>query len=93
MCVCGGGREGGRGKCILDGGLGPSPQENVSVPLSKHIHLSMITGRQELSLCQNFTLQLGRNFGGKHECLGEKLPPPSRLNPGAYDAVEAHSCF
>ena len=25
------------GKCALSRGLGPSPQENVSVPLSKHM--------------------------------------------------------
>ena len=28
-----------RGKCVLDRGLRPSPQENVSLPLSKHIYV------------------------------------------------------
>ena len=42
---------GGRGKCALDRGLGPSPQGNVNVPLSKHINPSVFTDRQELSQC------------------------------------------
>ena len=61
-----------RGKCALGRGLGPSPQESVSVPLSKHIYSSVSTGRQELSQCHYFKLQLGKLFGGKLECLGEK---------------------
>ena len=62
-----------RGKCTLGRGLGPSPQENVSLPLSKQIYSSVFTGRQGLTLCHYFKLQLGKK-------LGEKLPP-SRLNP------------
>ena len=70
-----------RGKCTLGRGLGPSPQESVRVPLSKHIYSSVFTSRQGLNLCHNLKLQLGKILGGgKLECLGEKLPP-SRLNP------------
>ena len=65
-----------RGKCALGRGLGPSPQESVSVPLSELIYSSVSTGRQELSQCYYFILQLGKLLGGKLECLGEKLPPP-----------------
>ena len=50
-----------RRKCTLGRGLGPS-QESVSVPLSKHIYLSVSTGRQELSQCHYFKLQLGKLF-------------------------------
>ena len=67
-----------RGKCAISRGLGPSPQESVSVLLSKHIYSSVSTGRQELSQCHYFKLQLGKLFfwgGGKLECSGEKLPP------------------
>ena len=64
-----------RGKCTLGRGVGPSPQESVSVPLSKHIYLSVSTGRQELSQCHYFKMQLGNLLGGELECLGEKLPP------------------
>ena len=71
-----------RGKCTLGRGLGPSPQESVSVPLSEHIYSSVSTSRQELSLSHYFKLYLGKLFWGKFECLGEKLPPPSILNPG-----------
>ena len=28
---------------------------------------------------------MGKPFGGKLECLGEKLPPPSRLNSDMSD--------
>ena len=40
----------------IDRGLGflPLLQENVCVPLSKHIYLSVFTGMQELSLCHLF---------------------------------------
>ena len=76
-----------RGKCALGRGLGPSPQESVSVLLSKHIHLSVSTGRQELSQCHYFKLPLGKLLGRNLECLGEKLPP-SRLNPA--DAGMVH---
>ena len=65
-----------RGKCTLGRGLGPSPQESVIVPLSKHIYSSVSTGRQELSLSHYFKLHLEKPLGGKLECLGEKLPPP-----------------
>ena len=65
-----------RGKCTLGRGLGPSPQESVSVPLSEHIYSSVSTGRQELSQSHYFKLQLVKLWGGrKLECLGEKLPP------------------
>ena len=37
-----------RGKCALGRGLGPSPQENVSVPLFKHIHQCLLTGKSLL---------------------------------------------
>ena len=53
-----------RGKSALGRGLGPSPQENVSVPLSEHIYSSVSTGRQELSQCHYFKLQLGKLLGG-----------------------------
>ena len=53
------------------------------MPLSEHIYSSVSTGRQELSQCHYFKLQLGKLFGGKLECLGEKLPP-SRLNSEIY---------
>ena len=55
--------------CALGRGLGPYPQENVSVPLSEHIYSSVSTGRQELSQCHYFKLQLGKLWG-------EKLPAP-----------------
>ena len=64
-----------RGKCALGRGLGPSLQESVSVPLSEHIYSSVSTGRQELSQCHYFILQMGELLEGKLECLGEKLPP------------------
>ena len=64
-----------RRKCTLGRGLGPSPQESVSVPLSEHIYSSVSTGRQELSQSHYFKLQLGKLLGGKLECLGKKLPP------------------
>ena len=38
-----------REKCTL-GRVWGLPQESFSVPLSKHSHSSMFTGRQELSL-------------------------------------------
>ena len=63
-----------RGKCALGRGLGPSPQESVNVFLSKHIYLSMSTGRQELSQCHYFKLQLGKIFLGKS--LSVCFPPP-----------------
>ena len=70
------GGEDGRGKYALDIGVwGSLLQESVSVPLSKHIYSSVFTGRQELSQCHYFKLQLGKLLGGKLECLGEKLPP------------------
>ena len=53
-----------RGKCALGRGLGPSPQESVSVPLSEHIYSSVSTGRQELSQCHYFILQMGKLWGG-----------------------------
>ena len=52
------------------------PQEKISVPLSKHIYLSVFTGRQELSHCHYSEVQLG-NFGGEKFL---PLPTPSRLN-------------
>ena len=39
------------------------PQENVSVPLSKHLYLSVFTSRQELSQCHYLKLQLGNILG------------------------------
>ena len=69
-----------RGKCTLGRGLGPCPQENASVPLSKHIYSSVFTDRQELILCHYFKLQFGTKIGGKLEYLGEKLPPPSPVD-------------
>ena len=61
-----------RGKYTLGRGLGPS-QENVSVPLSKHIYSSVLTGRQGHTLCHNLKLQLVKNWG--------RSSSPSRLNP------------
>ena len=72
-----------RWRCALGRVPGLSPLESVSVPLSEHIYSSVSTGRQELSQCHYFKLQLGKFLGGKLECLEEKLPPhptPSRLN-------------
>ena len=57
------------GKCTIGRGLGPSPPGNGSVPQSKHIYSAMFTGRQELTICHCFKLQLGE----KLECSGEKL--------------------
>ena len=54
-----------RGKCALGRGLGPSPQESVSVLLFKRIYSSVYTGRQELSQCHYFKLQLGKLFRGE----------------------------
>ena len=54
-----------RVKYTLSRGLGPSPQENVSVPLSKHIYSSVLTGSQGLKL----------------KCLGEKLPHHPHPHP------------
>ena len=72
-----------RGKCALGRGLGLFPQESVSVALSEHIYLSVSTGRQELSQCHYFKLQMGKLFfgGGELECLGEKLPPTPTSTP------------
>ena len=65
-----------RGKCALGRGLGPSPQESVSVPLSEHIYSSVFTGRQELSQCHYFKLQLGKLFFWGGGSWSVKLPPP-----------------
>ena len=66
-----------RGKCALGRGLGPSPQESVSVPLSEHIYLPVSTGRQELSQCHYFQLQLGKLFlGGEAGVFGGEASPP-----------------
>ena len=35
------------------------------VPLLKHVYSSVFTGRQEISLCHYFKLQLGLFWGGK----------------------------
>ena len=69
------------GKCALGRESGASPQKSVSVLLSKHIYSSVSTGRQGLTLCHYFKLQLGKLFGGKLECLGEKLPPTPHPPP------------
>ena len=53
----------GVGKCTLGRYLGPFPQETVTVPLSEHIYSLVFTGKQELSLCQYFVLQLGKIWG------------------------------
>ena len=77
-----------RGKCTLDRGLGPSPQESVIVPLSEHIYLSVSTGRQELSLSHYFKLHLGKLFGGGSLSVSGRSfrpPPPSGLNPAYYE--------
>ena len=73
-----------RGKCALGRGLGPSPQESVSVPLSEHIYSSVSTGRQELSQCHYFKFAIGKTFGGEAGVFGGAVPPPppGRLNPG-----------
>ena len=70
-----------RGKCALGRGLGPFPQESVSVPLSEHIYSSVSTGRQELSQCHYFKLQLGKPLGGEEAGVFGGKAPPSRLNP------------
>ena len=56
-----------KGKYALGRGLGPSPQESVSVPLSEYIYSSASTGRQGLSQCHYFKLQLGKLFFGGGE--------------------------
>ena len=53
-----------RGKYALGRGLGPFPQESVSVPLSEHIYSSVSTGRQKLSLSHYLKLHLGKLLGG-----------------------------
>ena len=63
-----------RGKCALSRGLGPSPQESVSVPLSKHIYSSVSTSRQELSQWHYFKLQLRKLLGGSLSVWG-RAPP------------------
>ena len=80
------------GKCALGRGSGASPQESVSVLLSKHIYSSVFTVRQGLTLCHYFKLQLGKLLRGKLECLEEKLPPthPSRLKP---DIINVHAHY
>ena len=65
-----------RGKYTLGRGMGPSPQENVSVPLSEHIYSSMFTGTQELTLCHNLKLQLGKKFLGGAGVFGGEASPP-----------------
>ena len=66
-----------REKCTLGRGLKPSPQENISVPLSKHICLPVFTVRQELSLCHylywNWENSLGGG-GGPFGFLGGAFP-------------------
>ena len=63
-CVFGG--EDGKGGVHPRYGSGGLPsQDNVSVPLSKHIYLSVFTGREELSQCHYFKLQLGKIFLGE----------------------------
>ena len=69
----------------LDRSLGPPPQENVSMPLSKHVYSSVLTGRQGLTLCHNLKLQLGKIGGGEAGVFGEV--PPSRLNPAIVQTV------
>ena len=54
-------------KCTLCRGL--EPQENVSVPLSKHIYSSVFTGRQK------FSLYHWEKFGGKAWVFGGEAPP------------------
>ena len=51
-----------RGKCTLGRGLGPSPQENVSVPLSKDIHLSALLAGKSF-LYAFILIAIGRHFG------------------------------
>lgn len=40
-------------------------RESGGVPLLKHVYSSVFTGRQEISLCHYFKLQLGIFLGGK----------------------------
>ena len=62
-----------RGKYALGWGLEPSPQENVSVPLSKH-YSSVITGSQELSQC-HYLFAIGKIlFGGSLSVWGRSSP-------------------
>ena len=65
-----------RGKCTLGRGLGPSPQESVIVPLSKHIYSSVSTGRHELFLSHYFKLHLGNIWGGSLSVWERSFPPP-----------------
>ena len=58
----GGGGKMVKGRCALGRSLGPSPQESVSVLLSKRIYSSVSTGRQELSQCHCFKSQLLKLF-------------------------------
>ena len=69
-----------REKCALGRGLGPSPRKVlVCLYPSTSIHLCLLAGKSFLNA---IILKCNwKNFEGKLECLGEKLPPPSRLNP------------
>ena len=62
---------GGEGEVHPRDNLGPSSQENVSVPLFEHIYSSVLTCRQERTLRHYFRLQV-ETGGGRLECLGEE---------------------
>ena len=74
-----------QGKCALGRGLGPFPQENVSVPLSKHIYLSVFTVRQELSQYHYNTLNCNWKILGREASLPP--PTPSSFNPAYIRTV------
>ena len=78
-----------KGKCALGRGLRPSPQESVSVALSEHIYSSVSTGRQELSQCHYFKLQMGKLFGGE----ASRLNPANDQTADNYQlATSTHLC-
>ena len=93
FCVCGGGGKDGRGKYGLSMGLGQPPPGSVSVPVLKHIYLSMFTGRQDFAPCHYFVLQLGKIWGRSLSVWERSFPPtapcPSRLNSENLLDVEA----
>ena len=87
MFFGGRGGEVGRGKYALGRGLGPSPQESVSVPLSKHIHSSILLADNSLLYAIIFVLQLGKYLGGSLNVWGRSW----RLNL-ACAAIDIRRC-
>ena len=59
-----------------------SHQENISMPLFKHIYSLVFTCRQELSLCRYLKLQLGKLWGrGARLSVWGRWGSPHPLSP------------